>query len=50
MRDKRLLLLLFLTPVVTFAQEMTIDEKIEAGFKPFADWIGSIVFYSISIY
>ena len=49
MRDKRLLLLLFLTPVVTFAQEMTIDEKIEAGFKPFADWIGSIVFYSISI-
>lgn len=38
-----------LVPFVNFAQEMSVDEKIEAGFKPFADWIGGIVFYPISI-
>lgn len=42
-------MLLLLAPIFTFAQEMSIDEKIEAGFKPFADKIGSIVFYPISI-
>ncbi len=34
---------------LTFAQEQTIDEKIEAGFKPFADAVSFIVFYPISI-
>lgn len=42
-------LLLIITPLVAFSQEMSIDEKIESGFKPFADWVGSIVFYAIDI-
>jgi AGCS family alanine or glycine:cation symporter len=49
MRNKSVLMLLLLAPIFTFAQEMSIDEKIEAGFKPFADWIGHKVFYPIPI-
>ena len=41
--------MLIITPLVAFSQEMSIDEKIESGFKPFADWVGSIVFYAIDI-
>ena len=37
MKNKYLSLLFVLTPLLTFAQELTIDEKIEAKFKPFAD-------------
>lgn len=40
---------LLLIPIVGIAKEMSIDEKIEKGFKPFADWVGSIVFYPVSI-
>ena len=49
MRNKGVLLLLLLSPIITFAKEKSIDESIEAWFKPFADKIGEIVFYSISI-
>jgi len=48
--NKKLLSLLFLiTPFFSFAQEMSMDEKIEAKFKPFADAVSSVVFYPISI-
>ena len=48
---KKLLLsfLLLLSPILTFAQEATIDEKIEAGFAPFAKATSDIVFYAIPI-
>lgn len=47
---KKLLSLLFLAaPFFTFAQEQTMDEKIEAKFKPFADAVSSVVFYPIPI-
>ncbi len=39
----------FLCSLATYSQEMSIDEKIESGFKPFADWVGSVVFYAVSI-
>ncbi len=42
-------LVMMASPLLGFSQEMSIDEKIEAGFKPFADWIGHKVFYPISI-
>ena len=42
-------LLLMIAPMLSFANGSTIDEKIEEEFKPFADWIGSIVFYPVSI-
>lgn len=48
-RNLLMCLLVLISPAIGFAKEMTIDEKIEAEFKPFADWIGSIVFYPISI-
>ena len=41
--------ILMLVPFLNFAQEMSVDEKIEAGFKPFADMIGSLVFYPVVI-
>ena len=41
--------MLILVPFMSFAQEMSVDEKIEAGFKPFADMIGSLVFYPVVI-
>jgi AGCS family alanine or glycine:cation symporter len=47
---KRILsMLVFAIPMLTFAQELTIDEKIEEKFKPFADVVSSVVFYPISI-
>lgn len=49
MKKTNTTLLSVLMPFMTFAQEMSIDEKIESGFKPFADWVGSIVFYAIEI-
>ncbi|MEX6626199.1 alanine/glycine:cation symporter family protein [Tenacibaculum pacificus] len=48
--NKRLLsLLLLITPMLTFAQEKGLAEKINEGFKPVADAWGSFVFYSIEL-
>jgi len=48
--NKKLLSLLFLVvPYITFAQENSIDEKIEAGFRPIATWVSYYVFYPIVI-
>ncbi len=49
MKKKFLSLLLLVVPFVTIAQEVTIDEKIEAGFKPFATAVSDIVFYPVVI-
>jgi len=49
MNKKLLTIISLIVPVLTFAQELTIDEKIEAKFKPFADAVSSVVFYPISI-
>jgi AGCS family alanine or glycine:cation symporter len=44
----------FLIPFFTFAQEtaekveLTIDQKIDAFFRPIADAVGSVIFYSVS--
>ena len=45
------LLLMILTPALTFAQDKDkgLDEKINEAFKPVADKIGEIVFYSIPL-
>ena len=44
-----LALLLAIVPILTFAQETSIDEKIEAKFRPFATAVSEIVFYAIPI-
>ncbi|MFL3660719.1 MAG: alanine/glycine:cation symporter family protein [Polaribacter sp.] len=49
MNKKFLSLLLLAIPMLSFAQDLTMDEKIEAKFKPFADAVSSVVFYPISI-
>ena len=56
-KTKSVLLTLFsfLIPFLTFAQEtaeaveLTIDQKIDAAFRPIADFVGGIIFYSINI-
>ncbi|NQX97455.1 MAG: alanine glycine permease, partial [Flavobacteriales bacterium] len=46
----------FLIPFITFAQEtaekveLTIDQKIDAVFKPFADAVSSVIFYTINLW
>ena len=50
MKKKALSLILTIVPLLTFAQEnLSIDERIEKAFKPFSDFVSSIVFYGINI-
>jgi AGCS family alanine or glycine:cation symporter len=53
MKKKLFSLLLLVIPLITFAQESTskisMDERIEAWFKPISDVVSSVVFYPISI-
>ena len=49
MYKKLLSLLLIAVPMLSFAQELSMDQKIEAKFKPFANAVSSVVFYPISI-
>jgi len=49
MKKRILSMFLLAIPMLTFAQEMSMDEKIEAKFKPFAEAVSSVVFYPISI-
>jgi AGCS family alanine or glycine:cation symporter len=53
MKTRFLSLLLTISPFLIFAQDsakkaLTIDEKIDAFFRPIADAVGSVVFYTIS--
>ncbi len=48
--NKKLTALLFtILPLLTFGQELTIDEKIDKAFKPIADAVGSIVFFEVPL-
>lgn len=42
-------LLALITPFVNFAAEEGLDQKIDNFFRPVADFIGGIVFYSVTI-
>ena len=45
---KKLLSLLFLAiPMLTFAQEKGLDQKIDEAFKPISDFFSSIIFFPI---
>lgn len=37
-----------LTPFLNFAQEKSIDQQIDGFFRPIADAVGSVIFYSIN--
>ena len=50
MKKKLLVFFLTIIPFLTFAQEnLSIDEQIEKGFKPFSETVSNIVFYPITI-
>jgi alanine or glycine:cation symporter, AGCS family len=49
MYKKLLSFFLIALPMFSFAQELSMDQKIEAKFKPFANAVSSVVFYPISI-
>lgn len=42
-------LLATILPFFNFAQEQSIDQKIDSFFRPIADAVGSVIFYPISI-
>ena len=47
---KRILSVLFLViPIVTFAQEKGLDQKIDAAFKPVSDFFSNLIFFTIPI-
>lgn len=47
MKKKLLTLLLFIAPMLTFAQEKGIDQMIDEGFKPFSDFFSSVIFFPV---
>ena len=49
MRKKLLFLITFILPMLTFAQEKGLAEKINEGFKPVAGVWGSFVFYPVKL-
>ena len=48
MKKGILALITFLLPVLSFAQnEMGLDQKIDRAFKPFSDFISSVIFFEV---
>ncbi len=47
MKKKFLALLFIIVPIITFAQEKGLDQRIDEGFKPISDTISGIVFFPI---
>ena len=49
MKKKLILLLLMVAPMLTFAQEKGLDQKIDAAFKPVSDFFSNLIFFTIPI-
>jgi AGCS family alanine or glycine:cation symporter len=49
MKKKLLVLLLMVVPMLTFAQEKGLDQKIDAAFKPVSDFFSNLIFFTIPI-
>ena len=47
MNKKLLSLLLLVIPMLTFAQEKGLDQKIDEGFRPIADFFSSVIFFPV---
>ena len=48
MKKKFLSLLLLAAPLLTFAQEKGLDQKIDEAFKPISDFFSSLIFFPIN--
>ena len=49
MKKKLILLLLMVVPMLTFAQEKGLDQKIDAAFQPVSDFFSNLIFFTIPI-
>ena len=49
MKKKLLVLLLMVVPMLTFAQEKGLDQKIDAAFQPVSDFFSNLIFFTIPI-
>ena len=49
MKKKLLVLLLMVVPMLTFAQEKGLDQKIDAAFKPVSDFFSNLIFFTVPI-
>ena len=49
MKKKLILLLFMVAPMLTFAQEKGLDQKIDAAFKPVSDFFSNLIFFTIPI-
>jgi AGCS family alanine or glycine:cation symporter len=49
MKKKLILLLLMVVPMLTFAQEKGLDQKIDAAFKPVSDFFSNLIFFTVPI-
>ncbi|MFT5761199.1 MAG: AGCS family alanine or glycine:cation symporter [Polaribacter sp.] len=47
MKKKFITLLLFVIPMLTFAQEKGLDQKIDEAFKPISDFFKAVIFFPI---
>ena len=49
MKKKLILLLFMVAPMLTFAQEKGLDQKIDAAFQPVSDFFSNLIFFTIPI-
>jgi len=49
MKKRLLSLLLLVVPMLTFAQEKGLDQKIDEAFQPVSDFFSSIIFFTIPL-
>ena len=47
MKKKLLSLLLLIAPILTFAQEKGLDQKIDEAFQPISDFFSNVIFFPI---
>ena len=49
MKKKLIVLLFMVVPMLTFAQEKGLDQKIDAAFQPVSDFFSNLIFFTIPI-
>ena len=47
MKKKFLSVLLLIAPIVTFAQEKGLDQKIDEAFQPVSDFFNDVIFFEV---
>jgi len=47
MKKKLLSLLFLIVPILTFAQEKGLDQRIDEGFKPISDFFSNVIFFLV---